>query len=130
MATPLGRTWTRQIDVAQLYLVYRKLSQMLNPGPAQTFVILDEREDTINDAFFAVQMNSWINHASDELFDFPASYHGGAGGLAFADGHSEIHKWRDARTMPPIVTNGRINDQSCPNNLDVYWLQDHSTRQK
>ena len=28
--------------------------------------------------------------------DLPASYHGNAGGLSFADGHSEIHRWRDA----------------------------------
>ena len=27
------------------------------------------------------------------MVDFPASYHNGAGGLSFADGHAEIRRW-------------------------------------
>ncbi len=49
----------------------------------------------------------------------------------FADGHSELHRWRDGRTMPPLVDNGNVNDQyASPNNPDVAWLQDHATRPK
>jgi prepilin-type processing-associated H-X9-DG protein len=29
------------------------------------------------------------------IVDVPATYHNGACGFAFADGHSEIHKWVD-----------------------------------
>ena len=32
--------------------VYRKAGEILNPGPANTIVLLDEREDSINDGFF------------------------------------------------------------------------------
>src|SRR2546423_15607022 len=32
--------------------VFRKLTEFLNPGPALTYVILDERQDSINDAYF------------------------------------------------------------------------------
>ena len=30
-------------------------------------------------------------------------YHHLACGFSFADGHSEIKRWRDARTMPPLT---------------------------
>ncbi len=67
------------------------------------------------------QPNSWI------MIDFPASYHNGSGGLSFADGHSEIHKWRDPRTIPPIGKLRGLNVPS-PNNQDVYWMMERSTR--
>ena len=50
-------------------------------------------------------------------------------GFSFADGHSEIHRWRDGRTMPPLVQNGEIYDMfGSPGNQDVAWLQDHASR--
>lgn len=117
-------------DAAHLYNVYRKLSDMHMPGPSQTFALLDERQDSINDTFFCVEMNSYIRHSSDVLPDVPASYHNGACGFGFADGHSEIHKWLDPRTSPPISQSGKVNGITCPNSADVLWLQDHSTRLK
>jgi len=92
-----------------------------------TFVILDERQDSINDAYFVTEMDGFPNMALTRIVDYPASYHGRAAGFAFADGHSEIHKWRDSRTVPPLTTELILNVVS-PNNQDVYWLQDHSTR--
>ena len=50
-----------------------------------------------------------------------------AAAFAFADGHAEIHKWTDARTYPPLTTTLKLN-VSQPNNKDIYWMQDHSTR--
>jgi prepilin-type processing-associated H-X9-DG protein len=78
--------------------VYNKTGEMLNPGPAHTWVLLDEREDSINDSFFDIQMEGYPNLATTTMVDWPASYHNRACGFAFADGHSEIKKWRDART--------------------------------
>lgn len=57
------------------------------------------------------------------------SYHGGAGGLSFADGHSEIRKWRDPRTMPvfdPSLV--RPLNIASPNNRDCLWLMERATR--
>ncbi|MDG1891135.1 MAG: type II secretion system protein [Verrucomicrobiota bacterium] len=66
-----------------------KMSGLTDPGPSQTWVYSDEHPDSINDAgCFAPELergNPWI--------DLQASYHNGAVGIAFADGHSEIHKW-------------------------------------
>lgn len=103
-------------------IVFRKLTQMLSPGPAMTFVILDERWDSINDGYFVTQMDGYPNPATTYIVDFPASYHCGACGFAFADGHSEIHKWRDPRTTPPLQTGIPLNVPS-PNNQDVVWMQ-------
>ena len=107
--------------------VFRKLTEMIRPGPAKTFVLLDEWEDSINDGFFVVQMDGYPDISQTVMGDFPASYHGQAAGFAFADGHSEIHKWQDPRTCPPLTTEVSHNVIQ-PNSKDVYWLQDHSTR--
>ena len=107
--------------------VFRKLTEMIRPGPAMTFVLLDEREDSINDGFFVVQMDGYLNLSQTVMVDFPASCHGQAAGFAFADGHAEIHKWQDPRTYPPLTTEVSHNVIQ-PNSKDVYWLQDHSTR--
>jgi prepilin-type N-terminal cleavage/methylation domain-containing protein/prepilin-type processing-associated H-X9-DG protein len=106
--------------------VYRKIQEMLNPGPANTFVLLDERKDSINDAYFVVEMNGFPNPGATQLIDYPASYHNRAGGFAFADGHSEIHKWRDPRTMPVLTTS--LSTQSSPTNQDIIWLQQRSSQ--
>ena len=74
--------------------VYRKITEMLNPGPVNTFVLLDERHDLINDGYFVVEMDGYPNLASTQLIDYPASYHGNAGGFSFADGHAEITSGR------------------------------------
>ena len=68
------------------FKVFRKLSEMIRPGPSMTFVFLEEREDSINDGFFIVQMDGYPNLARTVMVDFPASYHGRAADFAFADG--------------------------------------------
>ncbi len=109
------------------FKVFRKLTEMTRPGPAMTFVFLEEREDSINDGFFIVQMDGYPDIAQTVMVDFPASYHGAAAAFAFADGHAEIHKWKDPRTYPPLTTELQLN-VSQPNSQDVFWMQDHSTR--
>ena len=104
-------------------VVFRKLSQMLRPGPAMTFVLLDERQDSINDGYFVTEMDGYPNPATTKIVDYPASYHNRAAGFAFADGHSEIHRWRDSRTFPPIRTGLPLNVPS-PNNPDVTWMRE------
>ena len=75
-------------------------------------------------------MTGWPDQpGSLGFYDLPGSYHDRACGFSFADGHSEIHRWLDDRTMPPLVQQGEINDWiSAPNSPDVTWLQEHSTR--
>ena len=110
------------------WVVFTKLTGMLRPGPSMTFVLLDERQDSINDGYFVTEMDGYPNLGSTKIVDYPGGYHNNAAGFAFADGHSEIHRWRDPRTVPPLKSVLQLNVPS-PNNLDVFWMQDHSTRQ-
>ena len=118
--TPGGSMWR----------VYLKASQMIDPGPARTFVMLDMREDSIDIGNFATDMTGWPSRPwQTGFYDFPASYHHRAGGLSFADGHSEIKRWLDDRTMPPLVKGGLIPDNlASPDNKDIVWLQERCTR--
>ena len=66
--------------------------------------------------------------------DLPGAYHNRAAGFSFADGHSEMKKWIDNRTTPPLII-GAVDPLAssttpAPNSSDVAWLQDHSTRPK
>lgn len=115
--------------------VYSKFSDLINPGPVKTWVLMDEREDRINfgNAFtdmtgYPDTPTAWRFH-----FDFPASYHGRAGGFSFADGHAEIKKWQDGRTTPPILKGGAWNATeyvASARNPDIFWMQERSTRLK
>ena len=109
------------------YTKYAKTTLVVNPGPAMTMVFVDERCDTLNDGEFCTSMNGWPSTPSQwTLIDIPADFHANASGVAFVDGHSQIQKWRDPRTMPPI---GQFQlNIPCPNSVDVFWEMEHSTR--
>ena len=73
------------------YRFYTKLSNMARPGPSKTWVFIEENPYSIDDAFFALdprETTTWFN--------LPAVLHGNAGVLAFADGHSDAHRWTDS----------------------------------
>ena len=78
-----------------------------------------------NNAYFSIQMDGYPDPTTTWIVDYPASYHNRAGSVAFADGHSEIHKWKDPRTMPLLAESLPL-EVSNPNNPDVVWLQDRS----
>ena len=61
------------------------------------------------------------------LVNFPASYHNGAGGLSFADGHAEIHKWLDPRTKIKVRKIYIPLNIPSPNNRDIAWIQERTT---
>ncbi len=82
---------------------YGKLSDIVNP--TKTFVLVDEHPDSINDAAFAVQMYP-PDAKNAVIIDCPASYHNGACGFSFADGHAEIHKWRGSKIKPRVKNSG------------------------
>ena len=126
--------WFDSSDVAGFgdpgFRIYKKLNEVVNPGPSMTWVFIDEREDSINDGEFVVGMYGYPDQPLRwYLVDFPASYHNRAGGLSFVDGHAEIKRWRDARTMPPLRPGGGIPlNVPSPNNQDAFWLMERSTR--
>ncbi len=122
-------------DLDASFRVYRSLNDLVDPGPSQTFIFLDEREDSIWRGGFYLETAGFPDQPAKLSFaQYPASYHGGSGGFSFADGHSEVRRWLDKRTTPPLVR-GRLMDGPSsppwvpsPHNRDILWMQEHATR--
>jgi prepilin-type processing-associated H-X9-DG protein len=115
-----GLQYLQSLGGGTTYRIYNKMTDF--GKSAVVWVILDESEDSIGDAFFGVDMTS----TSGTITDRPASYHGGACGILFADGHAEIHKWRDPWASLPLVDGGyTYNLMSGPN--DMAWLKQRTT---
>lgn len=108
------------------YRLYGKTSDIIAPSPTDALVFIDERSDSIDDGYFAIDMTTG---GGAQLVNLPASYHNGASGVTFADGHAEIHKWRDRRTQPPLKKTFQKFIVT-PNNVDLVWLQEHATSLK
>jgi prepilin-type N-terminal cleavage/methylation domain-containing protein/prepilin-type processing-associated H-X9-DG protein len=110
------------------YRHIKKYSQFTYPGPDGTWVFLDEHPDSINDAgFFNPHAWTWV--------DMPSTYHNGACGFSFADGHAEIHKWKNSmssqRGMAVKYTDGSdmpgmLGSKS--GDVDIRWLNFHAGR--
>jgi prepilin-type N-terminal cleavage/methylation domain-containing protein len=69
----LARKWTS----GSKYSIMTKMEHI--KSPAMTFIFLDEREDSINDGWFATNPDMKFR-----IVDYPAGYHGEAGGFSFA----------------------------------------------
>jgi hypothetical protein len=122
----------RNVYGGALWKVYLKMSDFTTPGPSGIFLLMDLREDSIDWGNFATDMRGFPDQPElTKFYDLPASYHHKAGGLSFVDGHAEIKRWRDERTMPSLVRDGWIDDQfTSPNNVDIIWLQERATRKR
>lgn len=117
------------------YRLFLKTTDLAAPGPAKTFVFLEERWDAMLPSDFYTPMTGYPNQPSQyTLYDYPNFVHDLGCSFSFGDGHGEIHRWRDSRTTPPL---GSILSRwgglygtgtAVPRDLDVAWLQDHATR--
>jgi prepilin-type N-terminal cleavage/methylation domain-containing protein/prepilin-type processing-associated H-X9-DG protein len=124
------KVWSGDSSAATALVIYHKESDIIWPGIANLWVFIDENPSSINDGAFICDPeyptpNAWI--------DYPASYHNGAGGIAFGDGHAEIHKWRDPAVLNAATTVlqvGGISPQLPPQqtpDTDLSYLQSAST---
>ncbi|MCL5098204.1 MAG: prepilin-type cleavage/methylation domain-containing protein [Candidatus Omnitrophica bacterium] len=110
------------------YRVFKKLSEINPMGPDKAYVMIDEHPDSINFGDFAVAMCDNVAPGRIYMIDVPASYHNGAGGLSFADGHAEIHKWLDPRTKVPITGQFMTSSvKASPGNVDMMYLSYHAS---
>lgn len=110
------------------YTNYKKLTAMISPGPSDLWVFLDEQGDSINDAFFLVDMVDSTT-TSPQWADRPAAYHGGTGAFSFADGHAESRTWHDPAITPDPVTRTTASSYF-PASItagDIQWVARHTT---
>jgi prepilin-type N-terminal cleavage/methylation domain-containing protein/prepilin-type processing-associated H-X9-DG protein len=99
------------------WFTYGKASDSRAPGPSMLWVLVDEDAKGLNDAAFAFGMES------PQWFDAPGIYHNGGCGFAFADGHSETHRWlyrAEKQSNGFVITDPR--DQQ-----DWDWMQQRTS---
>ena len=119
--------WLSHLTGAK-YMVFRKSSDLVRMGAGKAYLMIDEHPDSLNFGDFAVAMNDGVADAQVMMVDVPASYHVGAAGISFADGHAEIHRWLDGQTKPPITGNYMVSSvQTTPGNVDMRYLSDHAS---
>jgi len=125
IGSPVEGEWLDgQSYTANNYLTYGKMSSFTMPGPANTWVIMDENPVSINDASMAISAAAAVGETY--LVDFPSGNHERAAGIAFADGHSLIHQWKDPRTYGAAgVVNGQGSQGptlQTPDDPDCFYL--------
>lgn len=99
--------------------VYLKESEMRKPS--QTWLVLDEDQESINDAMFLVDMGG-----SRRFCDLPSRAHGNSYGINFNDGHAEIYPLREAASQRWKPTDsapmGGANDWRALTNVTTHPL--------
>lgn len=112
------------------YMTFRRMGDIQRPS--NILAILDERSDSINDAFFGIDMSNTGRKTGDGsvqefwLIDYPGDYHGNGLVASFADGHVERHGWSDFVKALPVKSGHRPLNGG-PNSGDIQWLQERST---
>ena len=117
------------------FKLFRRNGDFVKPGPAYAWVFIDERDDSINDPCFNVDMadsmdrNNNLTPSGFTMVDYPADYHNKSGGISFADGHAEIHRWSETKVAPKSAIS--LSAVSFANsNPDVGWLAERTSARK
>ena len=102
-----------------------KSSDFHTPGASDVWVFSDEHPDWIDDAIMYT-----ANYPVTEFTELPGCQHGGACGMAFADGHAIIYKWNGPTmqahqavtypTQPPPAVSCLVSDS------DMLYLAAHT----
>ncbi len=106
------------------YTEYHKLTSIIYPNPSSAWVFVEENPASIDDGYFAIDPSAptlWYNS--------PAVLHGAASCLAFADGHSETHTWKDHNMMHDVNPQNPpgCNVPAQPGCPDLPWFISIST---
>lgn len=96
------------------------MTELVNPGPADSFVFLEEHPDSINDS-------SFMPPVSNRFVDLPASHHDKAANLTYADGHAAPRLWETARMAVP-VRYSYLGLPGIPNDPDYLWMRSKTPR--
>jgi len=122
-----GNPWLNYKVSSPQYRIFQKVSDF-GSFASRIFIFLDEHPNSINNGAFGVWMSDPKNPDKAYIFDVPASYHNGACGFSFMDGHCEIHVWRDPRTKPPVTNDGQLTlGATTPRNVDALWITEHAS---
>jgi len=110
----------------------KKSSDFRSPSPTDSWLFTDEHPDFIDDgAFF---FDPTYSGGGGSFMEMPGSNHGGASGVAFADGHCEMYKMRmgvfPVTYVPSSQTypNGYPVAANSPGSADLLWFAQRTPR--
>lgn len=115
--------------------VYRKMQDITAPSPSGLWLLAEQHPDSINDGRFVVDCQN--RDATARWIDFPANFHNRAGVVSFTDGHAEMHRWVDSRTLQPNLYCGCLSHYaadgyhvSASGSVDLSWLQERTSARR
>ena len=97
----------------------KKMNDFHAPGPSDSWLLLDQHPDSIDDGAF------YFDSASTNFIELPASNHGGASGISFADGHSELYKMHMG-VITVTYGSGYPANAKYSNPTDFAWFAQHT----
>ena len=100
---------------------WHRLADVRRPGPAQALAFVDEHEKSIQQSVFGMNAPNRFQTFVTPVWtwiSFPATRHGNAGTVSFADGHAEVWRRREAKTLKIAAMNGWIVVQPAIPNID------------
>jgi prepilin-type N-terminal cleavage/methylation domain-containing protein/prepilin-type processing-associated H-X9-DG protein len=100
---------------------YLKTSDFKHLKPVDAVMFLDERWTEIDDGWF------WGPGFDFNVENLPGINHGNSSSISFADGHAELHHWRDGKFLAlTLFQDGLI----LPGSMDADWMWNHFTAKK
>jgi prepilin-type N-terminal cleavage/methylation domain-containing protein/prepilin-type processing-associated H-X9-DG protein len=114
-----GRKYTTWCDAMN------KMSDLTKVPPSSAWLFVDQQADSINDGMMYVDPGA--NGSKGSWLDLPSSVHNGGCAFCFADGHAEIKKWRDPRTVVPVQFT-YFQKLLAPNSVDCDWIAERTPR--
>ncbi len=123
MNSQMGDAYGDLINYSPGWKQYKKMSDITTPTPADAFVFCEEHPGSINDGYLELVLTS------PDFPDVPGSLHGQTGGVSFADGHAELHKWLTPPLHVPVAYGVTVHHPGpvAANNPDWLWEQQHAS---
>jgi prepilin-type N-terminal cleavage/methylation domain-containing protein/prepilin-type processing-associated H-X9-DG protein len=106
--------------------IVKKSSDFHTPSPTDSWLFTDEHPDSIDDGALYVDITAPALSGNGKFTELPGSNHGAACGIAFADGHTEIHKWMEGSTVRPIIYDQANRNFSVTGSRDLAWMAQHT----
>jgi prepilin-type N-terminal cleavage/methylation domain-containing protein/prepilin-type processing-associated H-X9-DG protein len=89
--------WNSQSsDLGASYPMFKKTTQINQPGSATAILFVDESVNSVDDCIFGMDWTDWRNS--------PTIHHSGGCAFSMADGHVERWKWLGLSTEQPIFS--------------------------
>jgi type II secretory pathway pseudopilin PulG len=117
--------YTNTVWRGEQFKSFRKTSEFVRLGASEALVFVDERDDSVDEGYFAVDMT--IN----EIVNVPSCFHNGSGTVTFAHGHPELHKWLtpefQIRQQSGLNATSTKFFTAAADDQDMLWLRRHAS---